>query len=101
MQRWQEEWEMRQADYTRCIRFFRAMGELWMTRVTDGSNDDLVRLGKNACARKQVQLYTDMGEYAVKLLSDQGYGYLLDNKKPLYQHLDDVRALPENVLPYS
>ena len=101
MQRWQEEWKMRQADYMRCIRFFRAMGEIWMSLVTDGSNDDLVCLGKNAYARKQARMYADMDDYAVKLLSDQGYGYLLDDKKPLYQHLDEVRALPENVLWYQ
>ncbi len=101
MHRWQEEWEMGQADYMRCIRFFRAKGDIWTSLVADGADDDLVRLGKNASARKEARMYADMADYAVKLLSDQGYSYLLDDKKPLYQHLDEVRALPENVLSYQ
>ncbi|KJA14195.1 hypothetical protein HYPSUDRAFT_150698 [Hypholoma sublateritium FD-334 SS-4] len=100
-ERWQEEWEMRQADYLRCVRYFKKMGQVWMSLVTDVLRDDSVQLGMNAYARKQARMYTDMNEYAVKLLIGEGYGHLLDGEKPLYRHLDEVRALPENVLSYK
>lgn len=67
----------------------------------DCPSNDSVQLGMNAYARKQAQMYTDMHDYAVKLLIDEGYGHLLDDKKPFYKHLDDVRGLPENVLSYG
>ncbi len=47
--RWQEEWEIRQADYIRCIRFFRMMAEIWKCLVKDSIADiSLVQHGKNA-----------------------------------------------------
>ncbi len=39
-----------------------------------------------------------MKEHAVDLLTAEGYGHLLDDSKPFYKHMEDVRALPENIL---
>ncbi len=42
-----------------------------------------------------------MKEHAVNLLAAEGYGHLLDDSKPFYKHMQDVRALPENILSYE
>ena len=100
--RWQEEWEIRQADYLRCIRYFGKMAEIWKCLVKDSIADtSLVQLGKNAYARKKSHMYRSMKEHAVKLLTAEGYGHLLDDSKPFYKHMEDVRALPENILSYE
>lgn len=100
MRRWLEEWEIRQADYLRCIRYFQTMAQIWQGLVTICSDDNLVQLGKNAYARKKAQMYTDMANHAIELLTTEGYGHLLDDKKAFYEHIEAVRSLPENILSY-
>ena len=102
MQQWLEEWEIRQADYLRCIRQFQAMAsKVWQELVIICSNDNTVQLGKNAYAHKKAQMYTDMANHAIKLLTAEGYGHLLDDKKAFYEHIEAVRLLPENILSYT
>ena len=99
--RWLEEWEMRQADYLRCIRYFGSMSEIWRGLVVDTAKSDSVQLGKNAYARKKGHMYADMKKHAIDLLVNQGYGHLWNDNRPLYEHLEEVRALPENIISYE
>ena len=62
------------------------------------ADTSLVQLGKNAYARKKSQMYRTMKEHAVDLLTAEGYGHLLDDSKPFYKHMEEARALPENLL---
>ena len=101
MQRWLEEWEIRQADYLRCIRFFQTIAKVWQELVIICSDGNTVQLGKNAYARKKAQMFTDMANHAIKLLTTEGYGHLLDDKKAFYEHIEAVRLLLENILSYT
>ncbi len=62
---------------------------------------DSVQLGKNVYARKKGHMFADMQKHAIDLPVEQGYGHLWNDKRPLYEHLDEVRALPENIISYE
>lgn len=77
------------------------MAQIWKGRVVNNATGDIVRRGLNAYACKKAQMYADMEKHAVDLLVAEGYGHLLKGNRPLYEHLEEVRALPENVLPHE
>ncbi len=64
--RWLEEQEIRQADYLRCIRFFRKWSEIWKGLVVDAAKGDSIQLGKNAYARKKGHMFADSTSLSVK-----------------------------------
>lgn len=76
------------------------MAQIWQGLVDICPNNNAAQLGKNAYACKKAQMYTDMANHAIELLTAEGYGHLLDDKKAFYEHIEAVRLLPENVLSY-
>lgn len=78
------------------------MAEIWAQLATPSANDSsIIELGKNAYACKKSEMYRNMQSHAVNILVEEGYSYLLDETKPFYQHLEVIRALPENIMEYE
>ena len=54
MQRWQEEWEIKQADFLRCIHTFSTMSDVWKALGEDNLN------GKAAYVKKKSAMFKAM-----------------------------------------
>jgi hypothetical protein len=85
MERWQEQLEIKQAEFLRCIRSFQRMKEIW-NELSRGQPDD--RLGHKAYACQKSAIYARMEADARAKLRAAGYGALLeDNGKTLAEHV--------------
>ncbi|KAF8966729.1 hypothetical protein BDZ97DRAFT_1756333 [Flammula alnicola] len=94
MQRWQEEWEIKQVEFLRCIRYFEQMSITWNELATRSSG------GKAAYAKKKSAMFHEMTTHARNLFMHAGYSDLLNLDGPaLVNHFRKVRALPENIIP--
>ena len=90
MQRWQEEWEIKQADFLRCIRTFSTMSDVWKALSEDNLN------GKAAYAKKKSAMFKAMESEARLKLAKAGHGNLLDllvpgNGKILADYVEEER----------
>jgi len=67
MQHWQEEWEIKQADFLRCIRTFSTMSDVWKALSEDNLN------GKAAYAKKKSAIFKAMESEARLKLAKAGH----------------------------
>jgi hypothetical protein len=74
MERWREEWEVKQADFLHCIHTFRTMSTIWQT-MASGSSE----LGKVAYAKQKSAMYREMEHDAKDTFSKAGYGDLIEH----------------------
>ena len=72
MQYWQEEWEIKQADFLRCIGTFSTMSDVWKVLSEDNLN------GKAAYTKKKLAMFKAMESEARLKLAKAGHGNLLD-----------------------
>ncbi|KIM46597.1 hypothetical protein M413DRAFT_22998 [Hebeloma cylindrosporum] len=97
MQRWQEEWEIKQADFLRCICMFSTMSDVWQALGKDNIK------GKAAYAKKKSAMFKAMENEARSKLSKAGHGNLPDllvpgNRKILADYVEEERlkyVIPE------
>ncbi|KIM36002.1 hypothetical protein M413DRAFT_20657 [Hebeloma cylindrosporum] len=66
MERWREEWEIKQADFLHCIRSFNKMSSVWEEMARNS-----VEAGK--------PLFKEMERHTRTLFNDAGYGHLIEN----------------------
>lgn len=94
MQRWREEWEIKQVEFLRCIHYFESIARAWSELAVCHSG------GKASYAKKKSAMFQEMGNHARNLLVQACYGHLLSLDGPgLVDHFQKVRALPENIIP--
>lgn len=86
MERWQEEWEVKQAEFMRCINSFKTMGDVWSqlasTNIGRGP-------GYVSYAKKKSALYAEMERSARHKFIRVGYGDRLSG---------DGRTLVDHIL---
>jgi hypothetical protein len=95
MERWQEELEIKQADFIRSINFFRKMSDVWSQLGITGSS------GKDAYAKKKSAMYKEMESAARELFTKAGYIHLLNLEEGM-THADYIikeRMKPEFIIP--
>ena len=100
MERWREEWEIKQADFLRCIRSFNKMSSVWeeMARTS-------IEAGKRAYAKHKSALFKEMEQHAKNLFNDAGYGHLIehllnnDSGKILADYVNLERSDPRYTIP--
>jgi hypothetical protein len=68
MQRWQEEWESKQADFLHCIRAFHKSSTVWKELAQTAS-----RGGEIAYAKKKSAMFLEMAEVATSDFIAAGY----------------------------
>ena len=96
MQRWQEQWEAKQADFMRCIQFYKKMSEVWSQLATSSDT-----AGRAAYARRTSAMYDAMAQSAKALFISAGYqDRILAEDKILPDFIEDDRQHPDNVIPY-
>ena len=99
MQRWQEEWESKQADLLRCIRSFRKSSDVWRELSESSSND-----GEAAYARKKASMFHEMADLATSELITAGYEdrlATLHGDKILADLVTAERCHPDNIIIYE
>jgi hypothetical protein len=69
MQRWQEQWEIKQAEFLRAIRWFGSMADTW-AQLSDQSIDS----GHTAYGKRTSSIFREMARTAEALFIDAGYG---------------------------
>ena len=69
MQRWQEEWEVKQAEFLRCICWFESMADVWVQLSCSATSP-----GRAACARRTSSMFRQMARTAQARFIDAGYG---------------------------
>ncbi|KDR66863.1 hypothetical protein GALMADRAFT_283703 [Galerina marginata CBS 339.88] len=86
MERWQEEWEAKQAEFKRCINTFRKMSD---------------NAGKVAYAKRQSAIFGEMERRAVELFKQAGYEHLitLEDGKILADYILEERSKAEYIIP--
>ncbi|KDR81111.1 hypothetical protein GALMADRAFT_136164 [Galerina marginata CBS 339.88] len=89
MERWREEWEIKQADFLRCIRSFNKMSSVWEEMARES-----IEGGKRAYAKHKSALFKEMERHAKKLFSDAGYGHLIEH---LLDH-DEGKILADYII---
>ena len=100
MERWREEWEIKQADFLRCIRSFNKMSCVWEEMARTSIKD-----GKCAYAKHKSALFKEMEQHARKLFNDAGYGHLIkslfdsDEGKILADYVILERSDPRYIIP--
>ena len=99
MQRWQEEWESKQAEFLCCIRSFHKSSNVWqeLSHVVSHS-------GEIAYARKKSAMFQEMAELATSEFIAAGYEDCLTTitgDQVLADLVTTDRQLPENVLDYG
>ncbi|KAF9541334.1 hypothetical protein CPC08DRAFT_650609 [Agrocybe pediades] len=100
MRRWQEEHEIVQAQFVRCIRAFHTMSEVW-TRM---SEDATTRHGHQCYARKMAGRYSKLeiearGKFASAGYTDKING--MDKGIPLVEMINTDRHVAENDISIS
>ena len=68
MQRWQEQWEVKQAEFLRAIRWFGSMADTW-AQLSDRS----MHPGRTAYAKRTSSIFREMARTARALFIDVGY----------------------------
>ncbi|KAJ3495980.1 hypothetical protein NLJ89_g10547 [Agrocybe chaxingu] len=99
VQRWQEELEIKQADFMRCIRTFATLSSIW-ARLSSTSSS----AGAAAYARKRSAMYKEMEHDARRHFTAIGFHHLvasLDtaNPKLLAEYIREERQKPQNQMP--
>jgi aminoglycoside phosphotransferase family enzyme len=74
MECWHEEWEIKQADFLRCIRSFGKMSSVWQAIASN-----TVEAGKCTYTKHKSAVFKEMEKHARTLFNDAGYGNLLDH----------------------
>jgi len=69
MMRWMEEFELKHAEFTRCIRYFDYMERTWQILA---SKDTSTRPGYAAFARRQAHTYSKLSQDAQELFQKHG-----------------------------
>ena len=98
MQRWQEEWESKQAEFLRCIRAFHKSSDVWKELSKTAS-----RGGEIAYANKKSTMFQEMAELATSEFIAAGYEDRLTTLSGDTSLADLViadRADPENAVAY-
>lgn len=107
MHRWQEEWEVKQAEFLRCIRNFQKMAIVWANLASSttptfttpdtpaATPPPLTRKpGAVAYAQKKAAMYLEMERVARQKFVDAGYGdRLVDDGAHLVELIAKDRAL--------
>ena len=68
MQRWQEEWERKQAEFMRCIRSYDKMSDVWADLSKSSASQ-----GHAAYARKKSAMFSRMKQIAQAKFNAAGY----------------------------
>ena len=96
MQRWQEQWEAKQADFMRCIQSYKKMSEVWAQLAASSDT-----VGRAAYARRTSAMYDAMAQSAKALFISAGYqDRILTEDKTLADFIEDDRQHPDNEIPY-
>jgi hypothetical protein len=99
MQRWQEEWESKQADFLRCIRAFHKSSDVWKELSQTASHD-----GEIAYANKKSAMFKEMANLATSEFIAAGYEdrlATLAGDKSLADLVMADRVDPENAVAYE
>jgi hypothetical protein len=99
MQRWQEEWESKQADFLRCIRAFYKSSDVWKELSQTAS-----RAGEIAYANKKSAMFREMAELTTSEFIAAGYEdrlVTLSGDKLLADLIMADRAAPEYAVAYG
>ena len=91
MERWQEQWELKQAEALRTVSAFRKMKDVWKTCAEESGDND----GKRAIALKESATYDRLQETLQSNLVKSGYGHLLVEGESLVQIIENDRLDPE------
>jgi hypothetical protein len=82
MERWREEWEVKQADFLRCIRSFGKMADVWQKLSAGASKPEgcsrASEPGRTAYANQKSAMFRDMERHAKTTFRNAGYGELID-----------------------
>jgi hypothetical protein len=82
MERWREEWEVKQADFLRCIRSFGKMADVWQKLSAGASKPEgcsrASEPGRTAYANQKSAMFRDMERHAKTMFRNAGYGELID-----------------------
>ena len=87
MQRWQEEWEVKQAEFLHCIRWFESMADVWVQLSCSATSP-----GRAAYARRTSSMFREMARTARARFIDAGYG---DRLSPSPSQPGDGRILAD------
>ena len=74
MERWREEWEIKQANFIRCIWSFNKMSSIWEEMAMNS-----IEAGKHVYSKHKSALFKEMEQHARKLFNDASYGHLIAN----------------------
>ena len=97
MQCWQEEWELKKAEFLCCIRHFIKMADVWNNLTKSNQSN-----GSAAYARKKAAMYEEMARDARNQFNKAGYSHLnIDNSNSLADHCKEERMKPENHIPVT
>jgi hypothetical protein len=99
MQRWQEEWESKQAEFLRCIRAFHKSSDVWKELSQTASHDSEI-----AYANKKSAMFKEMAELATSEFIAAGYEdrlATLAGDKSLADLVMADRVDPENAVAYE
>ena len=95
MHHWQEEWEIKQADFMRCIRTFHKMSDVWLALAKSSSRDSHA-----VYARKKAIMFAEMARRAQDQFNDAGYAHrVLEEGKILADYIQIDREHPDNMIP--
>jgi len=96
MQRWQEQLEAKQADFLRCIQFYKKMSEVWAQLATSSDT-----AGRAAYTRRTSAMYDAMAQSAKALFISAGYqDRILAEDRTLADFIEDDQQHPDNEIPY-
>ncbi|TFK35116.1 hypothetical protein BDQ12DRAFT_726248 [Crucibulum laeve] len=95
MQRWLEEWEIKQADFMRCIRSFSKMHEVWTELATRNSN-----VGHITYAKQKVVMYATMEREAKHRFALVGYGDRILKEDEILADLIQKDRISLRISPY-
>ena len=99
MQRWQEEWESKQADFLRCIWAFSKSSDVWQELSKTASLD-----GEVAYAKKKSVMFQEMAKVAKSEFLAAGYEDRLatmNGNKSLAELVEADRNHSENIIIYG
>jgi hypothetical protein len=95
MHRWQEEWEIKQADFMRCIHTFHKMSDVWSALAKSSLRDSHA-----VYARKKAIMFAEMAQRAQDQFNDAGYAHrVLEEGKILADYIQIDREHPDNIIP--
>jgi hypothetical protein len=101
MERWQEEWERKQAEFMRCIRSYDKMSDVWAELSKSSPSQ-----GHAAYARKKSAMFSRMKQIAQAKFNSAGYtNRVLQDRQILADLIQQDRQMDgqglEDVLSYG